>query len=223
MTIIIIAIMILSSHPPRHNLIRNPPVLIWCDPQSGKEQCSSPRWWWSHPWCARGLLQNHCQWLPGGYRGWYYGGKVGMMIRTERWTKTKGWGKGMIMKDKEGTMSPVRSQNPRSKVSLVFPAHNQMMLSLEDVYKCWILTRFSQVAHENVAPCGSDLVGQIVKVIMIFQIIFITNYKGRSSERKNIFFRALPELPLFPPPIRATCTIFIGCKKWRFSAYYRTK
>ena len=79
--------------------------------------------------------------------------------------------------------------------------------------RCWILTWFSQVAHENVAPCGSDLVGQIVKVIMIFQIIFITNYKGRSSERKNIFFRALPELPLSPPPIRATCTIFIGCKK----------
>ena len=47
---------------------------------------------------------------------------------------------------------------------------------------------------------------------MIFQIIFITNYKGRSSERKNIFFRALPELPLSPPPIRATCTTFLDVK-----------
>ena len=39
--------------------------------------------------------------------------------------------------------------------------------------------------------------------------------------KKNVFFRALPELPP-RPPIWATCTTFFGRQKRRFSAYYRT-
>ena len=49
--------------------------------------------------------------------------------------------------------------------------------------------------------------------------------KGSPHEKKNVFFWALPELPLPPPlpPIWATCTTFFGRQKRRFSAYYRTK
>ena len=61
-------------------------------------------------------------------------GKGGNDDKNGKMDKDKGMRNRIIMKDKEGTMSPVRSQNPRSKVSLVFPAHNQMMLSQEDVY-----------------------------------------------------------------------------------------
>ena len=37
--------------------------------------------------------------------------------------------------------------------------------------------------------------------------------KGTPPEKKNVFFRALPELPLLPPlPFRATCTSFSSVK-----------
>ena len=55
---------------------------------------------------------------------------------------------------------------------------------------------------------------------------FLKQYLFREALlKKNVFFRALPKLPL-PPPlplIRATCTTFFGRQKRRFSAYYRTK
>ena len=37
--------------------------------------------------------------------------------------------------------------------------------------------------------------------------------KGSTSYKKNVFFRALPKLPLpLLPPIRATCTTFLDVK-----------
>ena len=36
-------------------------------------------------------------------------------------------------------------------------------------------------------------------------------------QEENVFFRALPDLPL--PPIQATCTTFFKCKKRRFKWY----
>ena len=48
--------------------------------------------------------------------------------------------------------------------------------------------------------------------------------QGGRHIRKIDLFRALPKLPLPPPPpIRASCTIFFGRQKRRFCAYYRTK
>ena len=49
---------------------------------------------------------------------------------------------------------------------------------------------------------------------------------GKTSMKKNVFSRALPDSPDQPPPmtpIRATWSFFSGRQKRRFSAYYRTK
>ena len=43
--------------------------------------------------------------------------------------------------------------------------------------------------------------------------------KGTLPKKKNVFFRALPKLPLSPPlpPIRASCTTFFGRQKRRLA------
>ena len=50
---------------------------------------------------------------------------------------------------------------------------------------------------------------------------------GKTSiEKKNVFFRALPELPNPPPPmtpIRATWSSFFGSRNSRFESQFRTK
>ena len=55
-------------------------------------------------------------------------------------------------------------------------------------------------------------------------------HKGRGQLKKNVFFRALPELPeppLPPPPlitpIRATWSSFFGSRNLRFESQFRTK
>ena len=55
--------------------------------------------------------------------------------------------------------------------------------------------------------------------------LWLSFNKGSPPVKKNVFFRALPKLPLPPPlpQIRAGCTTFFGRQKRRFSAYYRTK
>ena len=48
----------------------------------------------------------------------------------------------------------------------------------------------------------------------------INDHKGTPPIRKIDFFRALPKLPLTPPPIppiRASCTTFFGRQKRRFN------
>ena len=49
--------------------------------------------------------------------------------------------------------------------------------------------------------------------------------KGRPQLKKNVFFRALPELPKPPPltPIRATWSSFFGRQNSRFESEFRTK
>ena len=49
--------------------------------------------------------------------------------------------------------------------------------------------------------------------------------KGRGQLKKNVFFRALPELPKSPPmtPIRATWFSFFGSRNSRFESQFRTK
>ena len=52
------------------------------------------------------------------------------------------------------------------------------------------------------------------------------DYKGRHQLKKNVFFRALPELPNPPPPmtpIRATWSSFFGSRNSRFESQFRTK
>ena len=48
--------------------------------------------------------------------------------------------------------------------------------------------------------------------------------KGRGQLKKNVFFRALPELPKPPPmtPIRATWSSFFGSRNSRFESQFRT-
>ena len=49
---------------------------------------------------------------------------------------------------------------------------------------------------------------------------------GKASMEKNVFFRALPELPKpLPPmtPIRATWSSFFGSRNSRFESQFRTK
>ena len=50
--------------------------------------------------------------------------------------------------------------------------------------------------------------------------------KGRPQRKKNVFFRALPELPKTPPPmtpIRATWSSFFRSRNSRFESQFRTK
>ena len=50
--------------------------------------------------------------------------------------------------------------------------------------------------------------------------------KGRHQLKKNVFFRALPELPKPPPPmtpIRATWSSFFGSRNSRFESQFKTK
>ena len=48
--------------------------------------------------------------------------------------------------------------------------------------------------------------------------------KGRGQLKKNVFFRALPELPKPPPmtPIRATWSSFFGRQNSRFESQPKT-
>ena len=49
--------------------------------------------------------------------------------------------------------------------------------------------------------------------------------KGRPQLKKNVFFRALPELPKPPPmaPIGTTWSSFFGSRNSRFESQFRTK
>ena len=49
--------------------------------------------------------------------------------------------------------------------------------------------------------------------------------KGRHQLKKNVFFRALPELPNPPPHdlIWATWSFFFGSRNSRFESQFRTK
>ena len=44
--------------------------------------------------------------------------------------------------------------------------------------------------------------------------------KGTPPGKKNVFFRALPKLPLPLPPIRATCTTFSAVKKEYIKCFF---
>ena len=62
--------------------------------------------------------------------------------------------------------------------------------------------------------------------IQAFTFIILEILREEINWKKNIFFRALPELPKPPPPmtpIRATWSSFFGSQNSRFESQFRTK
>ena len=80
--------------------------------------------------------------------------------------------------------------------------------------------------HQNMWKNGLSKLNVQLSFYSMFQCsVWILSTKGRHQLKKNVFFRALPELPNPPPmtPIRATWSSFFGSRNSRFESQFRTK
>ena len=86
--------------------------------------------------------------------------------------------------------------------------------------------RFQKTSQELRLLCGSLI---DCKSLFFYVMIHVSKFvsKGSGQLKKNVSFRALPELPKKKPPpmtpIRATWSFFFGSQNSRFESQFRTK